>query len=323
MTATTDHHGRLAPSHRPALRALRTLLGGIGLLAMAALPAQAVTATDGFVQKGGSGGSTVQYFQALRPHDTDPASVFFFTLRNTAFARDPLVAFYDDGVQSGINNWGVARADKLPMPAANYSVVKRTQTDPANPGKSLVFVHQTLGNSSSNVTTLNNVYLNNNPNALVWFNQRASREETGRSDPKHPILSYSVARGRWQIINQGWYPYDVIVGESFNVIVEPADYAGASFFAQTSTATNTRILPNGQRAMRIDHPDFKSPRPDAVIIVAPVASPGCGWPANNFCNHPVGTTYNAQDNRWYVYYADFSHVPLDARFNIWIVRLGL
>lgn len=292
---------------------IRRLLLGSCLLGLSALPSQAATV----FRQNGSCCSTVQYFTALPAPDTNAGSIYFVTPRNTANSPSPLVAFFDDGIRSGIRNWGVARADGRPPSSASYSVFTRAAA-------SNVYVHQaTPQNSVSNVTTLDNVWINGNPQALVWVTQNVHAGERPRAGARNPIVRYAPPPvGRWQIVNQGWNPYDVIVGESFNVIVEFSSYAGASYFVQTATPANTQLLPNQQTAVRIEHPALQQPLPNALIMVTPVANAACGWPASNLCDHPVGTTYNTRDNRWYINYTDFRNMTPGAAFNVWILTGG-
>ena len=201
------------------------------------------------------------------------------------------------GVYYNAGQWLIFNQDFVAMPVgAAFNVIIPT------PGTN-VFVHTaTAGNSSSNVTYIDNPLTNGNPNALVFV---TPNYDPGGVCPcaydSHPIGVYYP--GQWAIFNQDHVAMPV--GASFNVFVPPV---GDGVFVHTATAGNSadtyiaNALTNGN--------------PNAIVFVTPNWDPGGACPCV-YDNHNLGVGYTG--THWGILSQDNAAIPVNAAFNVLVL----
>ena len=153
-----------------------------------------------------------------------------------------------------------------------------------------VFIHSaTSSNTSSHITTIDNVFTNNNPNAKLIVTQHW----TGTYNP-HTVGVYYIS-GKWRIFNQDFA--GMPVGAQFNIIVDHSK----SFIHTASSSSSSHIT-------AINDADANN-RPGAFVFAT--NNWGTSGPYNP---HEVGVWYSG--GRWHLYNEDRVQIPSNAKFNV-------
>jgi hypothetical protein len=210
------------------------------------------------------------------------------------YDNHPIGVFYT-GTQ-----WAIFNQDLTAIPVgAAFNVIIPT----AAAG---VFVHTAnVGNSSGDLTTIDNVLTNGNPNALVFVTQNWNPGGVGGTYNSHPIGAYYDG-SKWGIFNQ-----DLAVmpaGAAFNVTILTA---GTGIFVHTATAGNS-----AGDYTNIDNP-LTNGNPNAIVFVTPNRDPGgVGGTPNN---HNIGVWYNSTASKWAIFNQDLTAIPVNAAFNVLVL----
>jgi hypothetical protein len=193
----------------------------------------------------------------------------------------------------------------VPAPAVAEDAASRTTTEQ---GTRTAFVHRSApDNIVRNSTYIDHPATNENPEAILLVTQ--SRKSEDGVTNAHPIgVWYDAYRGgRWAVFNQDLAPIPEDV--EFNVVVEEADKGGGSG-AVIHRAGPANTVDN---ATYLEHPATNG-NPEAVLSVTQNWNPGGGSGLYNV--HPVGTRYDASEERWAIVNQDLAPIPRDAAFNV-------
>lgn len=215
----------------------------------------------------------------------------------TAYHNHPLGAFYSTTTAQ----WSVFNEDVVDMPTG---VAFNIFTPPQN---STFFTHTaTAGNTSNDLTRLDNAYLNNHPEAKV-FAMPVYNPGGGSSGAyyNHKIgVYYEVATGRWGIYNE-------------DAAAIPADstffvYVSQGFtqtFTQVTTADNT---PGNYTIL--DSPLLNN-NPNAVInVMHDWGTSGSGA----YYNQVLGVWYSPSMEKWTIFNNVATAMPVGLKFTVLI-----
>jgi hypothetical protein len=161
-------------------------------------------------------------------------------------------------------------------------------------------------------TYLDNIWLNANPNALIWVTQNWNPHGWGGVYNHHTVgVWYDYRVLRWAVFNEDLAAMPV--GASFNIVAESGPNYPHHF--QLFCSIN-----NPQVALGINSV-WSNNYPRAQIFVTPVYNPG-GATYGVTNSSPVIVRYNASTGQWYLQNQDGSLLPRGAAFNIWVVSHG-
>lgn len=245
-----------------------------------------------------SGG--VSYFDSPSLNELPARTVFANVLLNplgatTAYHNHPIGVYYSVGA----NQWSVFNEDSVLMATGvAFSAFKPAQN-------SVFFTHtSTAGNISGSWTGIDNAYLNNNPNALV-FATPAYNPGGGSSGIYHNHnvgVFYSPSTQRWGIYNEDGA--DMTADSAFFVYVSHPSYDLAFRHITTaeSTTSNYTVL---------NHPQLNG-NPNAVVNVIHNYPSGSG----QYFNHTLGVWYSTSRQRWTIYMNESGTMPDGFQFNV-------
>jgi len=186
------------------------------------------------------------------------------------------------------------------------------ERDPTEVDGSATFVHRTgLENTNANSTYLDHPSSNGNPDAFVLVTP-VWEPEGSETNNAHPVgVWYNGERERWAVYNQDLSPMPQ--GAVFNVSV--SERPGGVLFVHRATAgeapDNTTYL---------DHP-LTNGKPEAILQVTPNWNPGGRGAV--YDNHPVGTFYDSEKEKWAVFNQDDAPMPNGAAFNVAVSRVSV
>ncbi len=224
------------------------------------------------------------YFDSPSLNELPARTVFANVLLNplgdtTAYHNHPLGMYYSDLA----DQWSVFNEDAAAMAAGvAFSVFKPAQS-------SVFFTHTTTaGNISGSLTVIDNAYLNNNPNALVFAIPAYNPGGSGGSYHNHNVgVYYNPGAQRWGIYNEDGAT--MTAGSNFFVYVSHPSYDLA--FEHVTTASSTI----GNYTV-LDHPQLNG-NPNAVVNVIHRFPSGSG----QYFNHVLGVWYSPSRQRWTIY----------------------
>jgi hypothetical protein len=203
---------------------------------------------------------------------------------------------------SAANRWRIFNQDNISAVTANTSFnVLVLASD--------IFVHRaTAGNSSGNVTLIDNVLTNSNPNAIVFTTPNYNPSGAGGTYNNHNIgVIYRILENQIAIFNQDAVAMPTTA--AFNVLIPNPD---TSVFVQKATVSN--ITSNWTT---IDYP-LTNGKPNAIVLVTPNWNPsGVGA---TFDNHPIGVSYDG--SKWNIFNQDLAAMPVNASFNVTVPTAG-
>lgn len=184
-------------------------------------------------------------------------------------------------------------------------------TDALSPGPTVeaAFVHRASPeNSRGDYTYLDDPRTNENPDAVVLVTPRLDPEGIGEGIYNAPNIGvwYESGEQKWAIFNQDLTA--IPAGATFNVVV----VEGARQIAHRATDENTV-----SSSTYIEHPAANN-NPEAVLAVTQNWNPGGG--NGRYNNHPIGTRYDADRDRWVIYNQDRAPIPENAVFNMSILE---
>lgn len=233
--------------------------------------------------------------------NNNPAAQLFVTANYNPGGAEGFGVYNNHAVgvsyDSLLNRWTIFNQDLASMPvnvAFNVLVV----LSGAN-----VFMHQaTAGNTTINLTSIENPLTNNKPNALLFVTPNYS---AGPVYNPHPLHVYYNIAGKWVISNQNGSAMPV--GVAFNVLVlEP----GGDAFVHKSTASNSEF-----NVTDIDHPSTNR-RPNRLVFLTQNWTPGGVTGASN--PQHVGIWYDADLNKMSIFNQNnATTMPINAAFNVY------
>lgn len=159
-------------------------------------------------------------------------------------------------------------------------------------------------NTNANSTYLDHPSANGNPDAFVLITPVWEPEGSEINNARPIGVWYNAERARWAVYNQDLSPMPS--GAVFNVTVSERP-SGALFVhrhASEGVPDNTTYL---------DHP-LTNGEPEAVLQVTPNWNPG--GRGGVYDDHPVGTFYDPNEEKWAVFNQDTAPMPNGAAFNI-------
>jgi hypothetical protein len=176
-----------------------------------------------------------------------------------------------------------------------------TPNDPKNPDDTAYeasFTHRaTDENSRGDYTYISDPIMNGDPDAVVLVSN------VGSTTYDHNIgVWYEAGARKWAIFNQDRAA--VPEGATFRVEVRQPSETFVHRADLLNTVGNYTYLDNR----------LTNGEPEAVLSVTQNWNPGGGRGVYN--DHPVGTVYDADVNRWAVYNRDGASMPKGAAFNI-------
>ena len=180
-----------------------------------------------------------------------------------------------------------------------------SEENPTEVESAATFVHRTASeNTNANSTYLDHPSANGNPDAFVLITPVWEPEDS-ETNNAHPVgVWYNGERERWAVYNQDLSPMPL--GAVFNVSVSKR--SGGAFFVHRATAgevpDNTTYL---------DHP-MTNGKPEAILQVTPNWNPGGRGAV--YDDHPVGTFYDSENEKWAVFNQDAAPMPNGAAFNV-------
>ena len=206
----------------------------------------------------------------------------------------PLIVRYDTGQQK----WSIMSGDGSAMPASTGFFVMRANA--------AVTAYQHISgsaNRSGDHTTLDNVSINNNPQALILVGQNYGTGVTNQANNHLIGLRYDAGLGRWEVFNEDGAAMSA--GLMFNVLIVPPK---TGFLLHTATLDNTTL-----DRTEIDDPNLNG-NPDARVYVTHNWNP----PENNNQNsndHPLGVYYLA--GHWFILNRDGAAMLTPVTFNVY------
>lgn len=243
--------------------------------------------------------ASVTYFDSPSLNELPARTVFANVLLNplgasTSYHNHPIGVYYSDSA----DQWSVFNEDSATMAAGvAFSVFKPAQN-------SVFFTHTaTAGNISGAWTGIDNAYLNNNPNALVFAIPAYNPGGTGASYHNHNVgMFYSPGTQRWGIYNED--STAMTADSTFFVYVSHPSYDLA--FQHITTANST----TGNYTV-LDHPQLNG-NPNAVVTVIHNYPSGSG----QYFNHALGVWYSPSRQRWTIYMNESGTMPDGYHFNV-------
>lgn len=187
----------------------------------------------------------------------------------------------------------------------NFSIHAQISTSITTPSTSSGrhFIHvATTSNSTSNWTTIDNQYTNNNPEAKIFITHNYKGSGTGIYNNHASGLWYNGTK--WTIFSE-----DITTipeNSSYNVLV--ADESNSTVFQHSADSSNTIL-----NWTVLHHPDLDG-NPDARIMVTQILIDTSGDVYNN---SEIGVWYDG--SHWAVFNQDLSNMPIGASFNILIL----
>ena len=173
---------------------------------------------------------------------------------------------------------------------------------------------------SRNIVT-SNTYIddslsNDNPEAIILA--KRTSPSGGTADAPPIGVWYNANRGKWAVFSEAGFLRASILGSSYqdlsptnrgeafdiNIVQESGEFV----FVHRNNTT-------GDNETYIDHPSTNE-NPDAVLMVTPNFNPGGG--AGTLNNHPLGTRYDTDSERWVILNTDLESMPRGAAFNVGI-----
>jgi hypothetical protein len=214
----------------------------------------------------------------------------------TAYHSHPIGAFYS----STTSQWSVFNEDSVNMPAG---VAFNIFTPPQN---SVFFTHTaTSGNTSLDLTLLDNAWTNSNPDAKVFAIPAYNPGGGSGAYYNHKIgVYYQVSSGRWGIYNED--EAGIPVDSKFFVYVSQG-------FTQTFTQITTADNTPGNYTI-LDSPLLNN-NPNAVInVMHDWGTSGSGA----YYNEVLGVWYSAGRGRWTIFNNTSTAIPAGLKFNVLI-----
>lgn len=211
----------------------------------------------------------------------------------TSYHNHTLGVYYD----SAAAHWSVFNEDSVTMTAnVAFNVFRPAQN-------SVFFTHTaTAANTLFDLTLINNAYLNNNPNALVFaipaYNPGGG---TGSYYNHHVGTYYDVSNAKWGIYNED---LTAVTADSkfFVYVSQPAyDVAFKHITTAASTIANYTVL---------DHPLLNN-NPNAVINVTHEYHGD-----SERLNQALGVWYSNTRGRWTIYLNSSTTMPDGFDFNV-------
>jgi hypothetical protein len=200
----------------------------------------------------------------------------------------------------GQSQWAVFNQDFAPKPAGtDFNVLIPSPGDDT-------FVHSaTAGNTSGQLTYIDQPSLNGNPEAAVLVTQNWNPSGTSGTYNNHPIGVYYInATGRWAIFNQDLA--NMTLGAAFNVTMRQPDQRTFVHTADAGSITsNWTSLDNY----------LSNENPYALVFATH------NWDPNDvgvYNEHEIGVWYDF-GNQWAVFNQDEAAIPDGASFNIFII----
>lgn len=216
---------------------------------------------------------------------------------NTAYHNHPLGAFYS----ATTSQWSVFNEDSVVMAASQAFNIFTPALS------SVYFTHTaTAANISNDLTLLDNSYLNNNPDALVFALPAYNPGGSGGMYFNHTIgVYYQEASAKWGIYSEDGTT--IPENAKFFVYVSNAAYDKAIKHVTTDTSTvgNYTIL---------DDPLLNN-NPNAVVNV--IHDYGTIASGHRF-NKVLGVWYSPTRGRWTIYVNESSEMPAEYEFNVLI-----
>lgn len=216
---------------------------------------------------------------------------------STGYHNHPLGAFYS----ATMSQWSVFNEDSVAMAAGQAFNIFTPALS------SVYFTHTaTVANTSYDLTLLDNSYLNNNPDALVFALPAYNPGGSGGMYFNHTIgVYYQEASAKWGIYSEDNIP--IPENAKFFVYVSNAAYDKAIKHVTTATSTvgNYTIL---------DDPLLNN-NPNAVInVIHDYGVIGSG----HRLNEVLGAWYSPSKGKWTIYLNDYSPMPDGYKFNVLI-----
>jgi len=214
----------------------------------------------------------------------------------TAYHSHPLGAYYDTTAA----HWTVFNEDSVNMPTG---VAFNIFTPPLN---SVFFTHTaTVGNTTADLTLLDNVNLNNHPEAKVFAMPAYNPGGGSGSYYNHKIgVYYQVSTGRWGIYNE-------------DAAVIPADSKFFVYVSQgfTQTITHIATVDNTPGNYTILDSPLLNNNPNAVInVMHDWGTSGSGA----YYNEALGVWYSTGRGRWTIFNNTSGAIPAGLKFNVLI-----
>lgn len=181
----------------------------------------------------------------------------------------------------------------------------RSEESPAETDGATTFVHRTAPeNTNANSTYLDHPSANGNPDAFILIAPVWEPNGSEVNNARPVGVWYNVERGRWAIYNQDLSPMPQEA--VFNVSV--SERSGGPLFVH-------RAEPEGapDNSTYLDHP-LTNGEPEAVLQVTPNWNPG--GRGGIYDDHPVGTFYDPDEEKWAVFNQDAAPMPNGAAFNV-------
>ena len=199
------------------------------------------------------------------------------------------------GVFSLVGQWTIFNQDGvLPLVHAAFNVVIPT------PGANVFVYKATAGNTSANITTIDNPLTNGSPNAMIFVTPNWNPGHAGGTTNDNPIgVAYNGSQ--WEIFNQDGV--NMPLGAAFNVFIPPP---GSNVFVHKAT------IGNSAGDYTVIHNPLTDGNPNAILLVTPNWNPGGG--AGQDENHPIGVFYLA--GHWTIFNQDGVLPPVHAAFNV-------
>ncbi len=214
----------------------------------------------------------------------------------TSYHSHPLGAFYS----STDAQWSVFNEDSVDMPTG---VAFNIFTPPQN---SVFFTHTaTVGNTTADLTLLDNVNLNNHPEAKVFAMPAYNPGGGSGAYYNHKIgVYYQVSTGRWGIYNE-------------DAAGIPADSKFFVYVSQgfTQSFTHVATVDNTPGNYTILDSPLLNNNPNAVInVMHDWGTSGSGA----YYNEALGVWYSSGRGRWTIFNNNSGAIPAGLKFNVLI-----
>lgn len=211
----------------------------------------------------------------------------------------PIGVFYI----SSTGHWAVFNEDGATMPIGakfNLAAIAASSYD---------YTHvATSTNTSGNVTTLDNSFLNGNPRAgiVASMNWNPGGVCGCVYNPHQIGAYYNTGAGRWAIFNQDFAA--IPLGAAFTVSITPSLGSSLQFL---HTATIGTIAGN----VTYINNSLTNGQPSIHLFVTPNWNPGgvCGC---TYLNHPLGVYYDTGMSKWAIFTEDLSSFPVGTAFDV-------
>jgi hypothetical protein len=167
------------------------------------------------------------------------------------------------------------------------------------------FVHTAASqNIVSNSTYIEDPSTLENPDAILLAEWVSGPGANAAGNSPTGVWYDANRGGRWAVFNQDLAP--MAEGTTFDVRVWAKP--GGDVFVHRATPEDVE----GNETY-VDHPSLNG-NPDAVFSLTPNWNPGGG--AGTYVNAPVGTRYDAGEEKWAILREDLGPMPEGAAFNI-------